>query len=102
MRRRRRRDLRVACAEFVETIDAARSIVKKAYLYTNNHFSAKSVANAVEIKRQLGEPISGDYPEAFVAAYPALAGAVKVRAPEDTLFESHPRPAAAAARRSRR
>jgi len=40
--------------EFVETISAARAIVKKAYVYTNNHFSAKSVANAQMIKKQLG------------------------------------------------
>ena len=40
--------------EFVETIDAAKAIVKKAYVYTNNHFSAKSVANAQMIKKQLG------------------------------------------------
>ncbi|HUK35775.1 MAG TPA: DUF72 domain-containing protein, partial [Vicinamibacterales bacterium] len=38
--------------EFVGTIDAARSIVRKAYLYTNNHFSAKSIANAAMIKKQ--------------------------------------------------
>ena len=44
--------------EFVETIDAAREIVKKVYVYTNNHFSAKSVANAAMIKQQLGEPIT--------------------------------------------
>jgi uncharacterized protein YecE (DUF72 family) len=43
--------------EFVETADAARRLVKKLYLYTNNHFSAKSVANAAMIKEQLGEPI---------------------------------------------
>ena len=36
--------------EFSDTADAARQLVKKAYLYTNNHFSAKSVANAVMIK----------------------------------------------------
>jgi uncharacterized protein YecE (DUF72 family) len=58
--------------EFVETVDAARSIVKKAYLYTNNHFSAKSVANAAMIKKQLGEPLEGEYPEAFRARYPEV------------------------------
>ena len=51
--------------EFSETADAARTLVKKLYLYTNNHFSAKSVANAVMIKKQLGEPVEGDYPEEF-------------------------------------
>src|SRR4029077_18464224 len=32
--------------EFSETAGAAKRLVKKLYLYTNNHFSAKSVANA--------------------------------------------------------
>src|SRR3984893_2036392 len=63
---------------FSETADAARQLVKKAYLYTNNHFSAKSVANAAMIKKQLGEPIEGDYTPAFVARYPELAGVVGV------------------------
>ena len=49
-------------------------LVKKAYLYTNNHFSAKSVANAAMIKQQLGEPLDGEYPPEFVERYPELAG----------------------------
>jgi len=67
--------------EFSDTAGAARRLVKKTYLYTNNHFSAKSVANATMIKRQLGEPIEGEYPPEFVARFPELAGAVKVAAP---------------------
>ena len=59
---------------FAETADAARRLVKKVYLYTNNHFSAKSVANAAMIKQQLGEPIEGEYPPEFVERYPELAG----------------------------
>ena len=39
-----------SCSEFSETADAAKQLVKKLYLYTNNHFSAKSVANAAMIK----------------------------------------------------
>jgi len=58
--------------EFVETVSAARAIVKKAYLYTNNHFSAKSVANAAMIKKQLGEPLEGEYSEAFRERYPEV------------------------------
>jgi uncharacterized protein YecE (DUF72 family) len=65
--------------EFTETAAAARELVRKAYLYTNNHFSAKSVANAAMIKRQLGEPIDGDYPPEFVEKFPDLAGAVNVQ-----------------------
>jgi uncharacterized protein YecE (DUF72 family) len=58
--------------EFAETASAAREIVKKTYLYTNNHFSAKSVANAVMIKQQLGEPIEGEYREDFASRYPEV------------------------------
>ncbi|OLC81087.1 MAG: hypothetical protein AUI64_00730 [Acidobacteria bacterium 13_1_40CM_2_64_6] len=65
--------------EFSETAGAAKRLVKKLYLYTNNHFSAKSVANAAMIKQQLGEPIDGEYPPEFLERYPELKGAVKVR-----------------------
>ena len=64
--------------ELTETAGAARELVKKAYLYTNNHFSAKSVANAAMIKRQLGEPIDGDYDPEFAARYPEVAPALRI------------------------
>jgi uncharacterized protein YecE (DUF72 family) len=67
--------------EFSETAAAAKQLVKKVYLYTNNHFSAKSVANAAMIKRQLGEPLDGAYPPEFVERYPELAGVVKELSP---------------------
>ena len=66
--------------EFSDTVDAVRHIVKKAYLYANNHFSAQSVATATMIKQQLGEPIDGEYPDAFVEKFPDLKGVVKRRA----------------------
>jgi len=69
--------------EFAETADAAKQLVKKLYLYTNNHFSAKSVANAAMIKQQLGEPIEGAYPPEFIERYPELKGALT---PSRTLF----------------
>ena len=74
--------------EFTETADAARALVKKLYLYTNNHFSAKSVANAAMIKQQLGEPLEGEYSPEFLARYPELAGAVKAAVP--SLLHIHP------------
>jgi uncharacterized protein YecE (DUF72 family) len=61
--------------------EAARSAsrdVKKAYLYANNHFSAKSVANAAILKHELGQPVPGAYPQEFVDRYPDLRGIVKV------------------------
>jgi uncharacterized protein YecE (DUF72 family) len=60
-------------SEFSETADAARRLVKKVYLYANNHYSAKSIANAAMIKRQLGEPVEGEYRDEFIAAFPDLA-----------------------------
>lgn len=72
--------------EFSETAAAVRQLVKKAYLYTNNHYSAKSVANAAMIKRQLGEPIDGEYPPAFVERFPDLAGAINVSGPRQPTF----------------
>ena len=56
--------------EFTETAGAARELVQKLYLYTNNHFSAKSVANAAMIKQQLGEPVEGEYSREFLDRYP--------------------------------
>ncbi len=58
--------------EFSDTASAAKTLVKKAYLYTNNHFSAKSVVNAVMLKAQLGEPIDGEYPPELVEHYPEI------------------------------
>jgi uncharacterized protein YecE (DUF72 family) len=62
--------------EFSETAKAARELVKKIYLYTNNHFSAKSVANAVMLKAQLGEPVTGEYSPVFVERYPEVRNLV--------------------------
>jgi uncharacterized protein YecE (DUF72 family) len=59
-----------------ETADAARRLVRKFYLYFNNHFASKAVVNAVMIKQQLGEPIFGAYPPEFLEHYPQLAGVV--------------------------
>jgi uncharacterized protein YecE (DUF72 family) len=58
--------------EFSAIAGAAKELVKKTYLYTNNHFAAKSVANAVMLKALLGEPIEGEYPPELVERYPEL------------------------------
>ena len=43
------------------TADAAARLVKRLYLYMNNHFAAKAVANAATLKHQLGLDVSGAY-----------------------------------------
>ena len=65
--------------EFSETAKAAKELVKKSYLYTNNHFSSKSVVNAVMLKAQLGQPIEGEYPEALIETYPEIGEIMKGR-----------------------
>ena len=72
---------------FAETADAARRLVKKFHLYFNNHFASKAVANAVMIKSQLGEPVDGTYPPAFVEKYPETASIVSVQAAHQFALE---------------
>ncbi|MGH9312783.1 MAG: DUF72 domain-containing protein [Vicinamibacterales bacterium] len=60
--------------------DAGRA-AKKAYVYMNNHFAAKAVANAAILKHQLGQELPGEYPPGLVERYPALAGIVRVSSP---------------------
>jgi uncharacterized protein YecE (DUF72 family) len=67
-----------------EAVEEASRHVRKAYLYTNNHFSAKSVANAAILKHQLGQPLPGEYPAEFVERYPDLKGLVKILRPPVT------------------
>ena len=68
-------------APFAEAAQAASREVRKAYVYANNHFSAKSVANAAILKHQLGQPVPGEYPPEFVDAYPDLKGIVRLLPP---------------------
>jgi uncharacterized protein YecE (DUF72 family) len=67
--------------EFGDTAGAAERLVKKSYLYTNNHFSAKSVVNAVMLKAQLGQPIEGEYPPEMIERYPELKDLVTTSSP---------------------
>ena len=60
-------------SEFSEIATAATELVRKSYLYTNNHFSSKSVVNAVMLNAQVGQPIDGEYPPALIDRYPEIA-----------------------------
>jgi uncharacterized protein YecE (DUF72 family) len=62
--------------EFSDVAGAARRLVKKSYLYTNNHHSSKSVVNALMLKAQLGEPIEGEYPPEIIERYPELEAVI--------------------------
>jgi uncharacterized protein YecE (DUF72 family) len=70
-------------AEFGETLKAVRQIVPKTYAYMNNHADAKSVANAVELKHFLAEPIDGTYRDEFIARYPDVKAIVSAATSKD-------------------
>ena len=53
-----------------EAVETASARVKKAYLYTNNHFSAKSVANAAVLKHKLGQPLMASIRKSSSIAIP--------------------------------
>ena len=55
--------------------------MRKAYLYANNHFAAKSVANAAMSSISSVSRLPGEYPEEFVERYPDLKGCVKILPP---------------------
>ena len=67
--------------EFADVAGAAKHLVKKSYLYTNNHFASKSVVNAVMLKAQLGQRIDGEYPPQLVERYPEIDRLVTIPAP---------------------
>ena len=59
--------------------DAARDAARKARrvaMYLNNHFSAKSVANAAILKHQIGQIVPGEYLPEMTTRFPELQGVV--------------------------
>ena len=67
------------------TAEAASRIVQRLYLYTNNHFGAKSVANAALLAHQLGQTPAGAYRAEMVTRYPELAPIVSPETTEGAL-----------------
>src|SRR5690606_28819724 len=67
--------------EFADVAAATTALVRKSYLYTNNHFAAKSVVNAVMLKAQLGRPVEGTYPPELVERYPEIRRLVTTTSP---------------------
>jgi uncharacterized protein YecE (DUF72 family) len=71
--------------EFGETLKAVKKIVRKAYGYMNNHADAKSVANAIELKQFLGEPLPENLHPEMLKRYPALRVTVPVKTKQSVL-----------------
>ena len=45
---------------------------KTVHVYFNNHPSAKAAANALMLKKELGQKISSDYTPEFLEKYPFI------------------------------
>ncbi len=63
-------------APFAARARQAAASGRRVLMYLNNHFSAKSVANAAVLKHELGQPVTGEYPREIVDRYPELSGVV--------------------------
>jgi uncharacterized protein YecE (DUF72 family) len=57
---------------FATAAAGAGASLKKAYLFFNNHFSAQGVANAVQLRRQLGQHVPEPLPADLLARFPWL------------------------------
>ena len=64
--------------EVGETLNAVEKIVKKTYEYLNNHADAKAVANAIELKHFLKEPIRTELFPEMLKRYPELKDIVPI------------------------
>ncbi len=76
-------------SEFSDIVSNVRRLVQKIYVFMNNHFAAKAVANAATMKHQIGEPVAGRYSEEMLKRYPFMRpfAAAETRRPPEGLFE---------------
>lgn len=61
---------------FASAISTARALVKKQYVYLNNHFAAQAIADAAVLRHLLDDPIEAPMPAELVDRYPMLEGKV--------------------------
>jgi uncharacterized protein YecE (DUF72 family) len=89
---------------FADIVDAVRRLTKKSYAYFNNHPAGKSVANALQLKHQLGQPIPRPPARRTSRPLPELATLRALAAParETELFSLTPAAVPATAPRTRR
>jgi uncharacterized protein YecE (DUF72 family) len=68
-----------------EAVKTARTLVKKQYVYLNNHFAAQAVADAAVLRHLLDEPVTAPMPAELVSRYPMLDGKVTTLPPSRLL-----------------
>ena len=70
---------------FAEAVTTARALVKKQYVYMNNHFAAQAVADAAVLRHLLDDPVEKPMPAELVRRYPMLEGKVSTYPPSRLL-----------------
>ena len=81
---------------FADTVAAVRRLVQKTYVYLNNHFAGKAVANAAMLRHRLGQPVTGEYSQEMLTRYPFLDSVVSHKGAGGLFDEADPREAIAA------
>jgi uncharacterized protein YecE (DUF72 family) len=61
---------------FRDRVNRVRHLVQKVYVYMNNHFAAKAIANAATLSHQLDLPVPGTYSSAMLERYGFLTDVV--------------------------
>ena len=69
-----------------DTVNQVRQLVQKIYVFMNNHFAGKAVANAAVLRHAVGQPVPGEYEGEMLARYPCLEGIAR-RNGGDSLFD---------------
>jgi uncharacterized protein YecE (DUF72 family) len=57
---------------FAETVARVRTIVQRIYVFMNNHFAGKAVANAAALRHAIGQTVPGEYTDEMLSRYPLL------------------------------
>jgi uncharacterized protein YecE (DUF72 family) len=68
-----------------DAVSKARALVRKQYVYLNNHFAAQAVADAAVLRHMLDEPVEAPMPAELVQRYPMLEGKVTTSPPSRLL-----------------
>ena len=68
-----------------QAVKTAGALVKKRYIYLNNHFAAQAIADAAVLRHMLDQPIEEPMPAELVSRYPMLKGRVPTFPPSRLL-----------------
>ena len=71
---------------FADTVQRVRQLVQRIYVFMNNHFAGKAVANAAALRHAIGQPVPGQYTDEMLERYPFLEG-IASRTGGGTLFD---------------